>query len=403
MKNIVIINGGRGASSIIPALLEKENVSITSIVNAYDDGKSTGEIRRFFNMLGPSDLRKVQQLFLPESDHLDEHNSLFDFRYPLHSNHGEVVKSLRAFANNDTKKICNISLTNTKVIKPLQEITRSFLNSLQIIEQSKSIKFNFSDCSIMNCLYAGAFLINSRNIERTADYFKKVFDLKGSVIPNCIENRYLVAQRENGEVLKCEAEIVELRSSVKIRRIYLLENPLDEAFIENLNHKEQEEFLKMHDSFVELSKTSLIALENADIIIYSSGTQHSSLYPTYMTRGFGNAIAKNSKAFKVFITNIGADYETPSYKASDFIKGAHKYLNVASSENISFNKLFNTMLINQNQNEDNDNYVKLDNEELKKLHCKLKITDLESRKGSGKHCGSKTISEIFEEYKNFLK
>ena len=142
MKNIVIINGGRGASSIIPALLEKENVSITSIVNAYDDGKSTGEIRRFFNMLGPSDLRKVQQLFLPESDHLDEHNSLFDFRYPLHSNHGEVVKSLRAFANNDTKKICNISLTNTKVIKPLQEITRSFLNSLQIIEQSKSIKFN---------------------------------------------------------------------------------------------------------------------------------------------------------------------------------------------------------------------------------------------------------------------
>ena len=49
MLKIVIINGGRGASTIIPALLSLEDKSITSIVNAYDDGKSTGEIRKFFN------------------------------------------------------------------------------------------------------------------------------------------------------------------------------------------------------------------------------------------------------------------------------------------------------------------------------------------------------------------
>ena len=40
-------------------------VFITSVVNAYDDGKSTGEIRKFFGMLGPSDIRKVQELMLP--------------------------------------------------------------------------------------------------------------------------------------------------------------------------------------------------------------------------------------------------------------------------------------------------------------------------------------------------
>ena len=53
MINVVILNGGRGASTIIPELIEKNNVKLTSIVNAYDDGKSTGEIRRFFSMLGP--------------------------------------------------------------------------------------------------------------------------------------------------------------------------------------------------------------------------------------------------------------------------------------------------------------------------------------------------------------
>ena len=37
---ITIFNGGRGASSIINNLLSKKDIEITSIVNAYDDGKS---------------------------------------------------------------------------------------------------------------------------------------------------------------------------------------------------------------------------------------------------------------------------------------------------------------------------------------------------------------------------
>ena len=109
------------------------------------------------------------------------------------------------------------------MLEPFQEITKYFLDSLKIIEMSKNQRFNFSDCSIMNCLYAGAFIKNNRNIEKTSNFFKSLFDLRGSVIPNCIENRYLVAQRENGEVLVCEADIVELRSNVRINRIYLLE------------------------------------------------------------------------------------------------------------------------------------------------------------------------------------
>ena len=60
MINVVVINGGRGASVLIPELLKVPGVNLSSIVNAYDDGKSTGEIRKFFDMLGPSDIRKVQ-------------------------------------------------------------------------------------------------------------------------------------------------------------------------------------------------------------------------------------------------------------------------------------------------------------------------------------------------------
>ena len=48
MLNVVVLNGGRGAATLIPALLDRQGLHVTSVVNAYDDGKSTGEIRSFF-------------------------------------------------------------------------------------------------------------------------------------------------------------------------------------------------------------------------------------------------------------------------------------------------------------------------------------------------------------------
>ena len=47
MLNVIVLNGGRGAASLIPSLLNRADFQVTSIVNAYDDGKSTGEIRHF--------------------------------------------------------------------------------------------------------------------------------------------------------------------------------------------------------------------------------------------------------------------------------------------------------------------------------------------------------------------
>ena len=93
MLNVVVLNGGRGAATLIPALLDRQGLHVTSVVNAYDDGKSTGEIRSFFGMLGPSDIRKVQQLMLPRDDlNYDAHLALFNHRYPLHCERETVLE-----------------------------------------------------------------------------------------------------------------------------------------------------------------------------------------------------------------------------------------------------------------------------------------------------------------------
>jgi 2-phospho-L-lactate transferase/gluconeogenesis factor (CofD/UPF0052 family) len=57
---IVLFCGGRGSATIIRALLRQTDVELTLIVNAYDDGLSTGRLRRFLpGMLGPSDVRRL--------------------------------------------------------------------------------------------------------------------------------------------------------------------------------------------------------------------------------------------------------------------------------------------------------------------------------------------------------
>src|SRR6201996_8542467 len=59
MTRIVLFCGGRGSATIIRALLRQTDVELTLLVNAYDDGLSTGALRDFIpGMLGPSDFRK---------------------------------------------------------------------------------------------------------------------------------------------------------------------------------------------------------------------------------------------------------------------------------------------------------------------------------------------------------
>src|SRR5947207_2581372 len=56
---VALFCGGRGSATIIREFLRRSNVRLTLLVNAYDDGLSTGTLRNFIpGMLGPSDFRK---------------------------------------------------------------------------------------------------------------------------------------------------------------------------------------------------------------------------------------------------------------------------------------------------------------------------------------------------------
>lgn len=400
MLNVVIINGGRGAGAVIPALLSQKGINLTSIVNAYDDGKSTGEIRRFFGMLGPSDIRKVQELMLSNDDPDDAISQLlFSYRFPENISHQEAMTVLEPFAFGTQPELLGKTFLNQRLANGIRACLLEFVQALKSIEIVKNEKFNFSDCALMNCVYGGAFLLFDRNIEKATLFFDRLFKLKGRVLPTNIEDKKLMALRENGEMLYTEAEIVELRSNVRIERIYLLDQLLDKSRFEHLSLKEKRYFLDRHHSFVPVSLAVRLALKQADIIIYSAGTQHSSLYPTYITNGLAQEIADNHQALKVLITNIGADYETPSYQASDYIKGAYRYLNMSDDRAYHIAELIDVALVNQPLGRQvQDNYVICDSENFSQFETRVICETFEAQHAPGRHDGEKLTAKILSLY-----
>lgn len=399
MLNVVLVNGGRGAGTLIPTLLSTSGVNLTSIVNAYDDGKSTGEIRQAIGMLGPSDIRKVQGLMLPNDiDERDAIIALFDYRFPLDSSHDQVVAVLKSYAEGKSANIAGIEILNKKIRDSIRMFLSRFVKGLDVSERTRGRQMNFGDCSLMNCIYAGAFLHFDRNLEEAALFIGKLFRLKGTVLPTSIEDKKLVAIRNNGDILYSEAEIVELRSNVRIKKIFLLDGYPKKEFFETMSPEERLDYLELNNSFVSIAERVERVLKDADIIIYAPGTQHSSLYPSFMSKGFARTVAENRRALKVFITNIGEDYETPSYTATDYVTGALRYLHLSNGGPLPAAELFSHVFVNSRFSGNLENYVKYDEKELNGIGSTIVIDEFEAVSNPGKHDGKKIIERVMALY-----
>src|SRR5271154_1364811 len=83
--NVVLFSGGSGTQSITEALLRHPKISLKILINAYDDGHSTGRLRKFIpGMLGPSDVRKNINRLMPVAERSQRSLKLVsDYRLPV--------------------------------------------------------------------------------------------------------------------------------------------------------------------------------------------------------------------------------------------------------------------------------------------------------------------------------
>lgn len=403
--HVVNFCGGRGSTSIIKAICERKDWTLVNVVNAYDDGKSTGKIRRMFNMLGPSDLRKTQLVMATDL----AVKAFMGYRLPKWAIDADDV--IYCFSHLGQRRSDIFGLADLAcLIHPFKldmivDALKAFCKSLRLYEKFYGERFDFRDCSIGNIIYAGMYEYLHCNFSAAVAAIGQMLDTVGVSITNSDQNLYLAALREDGEILTSEASIVEGRSTVRLRDFYMLGRPLTLSEYEDLsatdNYDAIAQYLRSISVMPTLKQDVKEAIKNADIIILSPGTQHSSIYPTLRTRFLGAILREAKYALRVMITNIGEDYETPGYTASGLVRGVVKQLRMSDYALWDYDYIdvaLVNMVANLSEHKGMEKYIVDDLVKVDGLDPEMNMAcihaDFEDKNNLGKHDGKLVIDTI---------
>jgi 2-phospho-L-lactate transferase/gluconeogenesis factor (CofD/UPF0052 family) len=309
--SVVVFSGGRGSSVLSKELIAHRDLVVTLAINGYDDGMSTGEVRRFLgDALGPSDFRKNASHLARALRTSDEGTiELLDRRLPSPCPRDEALAILRAVRG----------LAGERINRFAQEVTAS------------ATPFDFSDCAIGNIVFAGAFLINGRDFNKAVDDYCGLLNLPVGMVENVSDgtNAYLVALDPDNRLLASEADIVDANQKNRIKDIFLIDRrPTDDdrRGLASMPEDAILRWLEERRQRVPVNPRLVERLACADLVVYSPGTQHSSLFPSYLTEGLSAAVAGNLRALKLLITNIQADAELTGTSAVEIVDRAIYYM-----------------------------------------------------------------------------
>lgn len=269
IENVVVLSGGSGNDAILKALIDlgysDENIRV--IVNAYDDGKSTGVCREVTGTLGVSDIRK---------NHEKLHKMLCD---------GFVNWPLINFYENRIDVTTDYETGDALFDREIKE----FFHRL------KSEDFEYRNFNVMNIIYSQ--LYSSIGYEATNALFSDALGIEDMVKLNSFDNMKIVAKTENGNIITDEGDIVEWKNpDDKIVDIY---------FVGKKTYGINPEAVRL--------------ISKADLIIISTGTFWSSIYPTLKYEDFYKYI-NEAKGEKLWVVNTNQDKDAYGVTAGEFFE-----------------------------------------------------------------------------------
>ena len=326
MKNVVIFAGGHGAVKLQQSIAKwgGPGVNVQIVISAYDNAKSTLACRQVFDhkILGVSDLRKnhitqykIQQL----NDSTSESNSntahqIYDWlEYRLPKDWNKSFEETYAYVK-DTYVGEQAKYFFT--IYDLETLKHAVDN---FFLQPKAKDINYADFALSNILYASLANMNGNSLEKAGNLMSKMLGIEDNVHLISNVNLYLHAKSVNGQDLNDEDVMSQWKSA---------SDPIDHLYYVDRDGNEHYPTVdELPDRTIDPTHRCEKLLDNADIIIFSSGSQWTSLIPTYAQHGF-NAIIKRSKAKKYLVMNNVEDRDLYGCNADWILAQVSKYVDI---------------------------------------------------------------------------
>lgn len=311
---IVAVGGGTGLSMLLKGVKRITN-NVTAIVTVGDDGGSSGRLREEMGVLPPGDIRNCIAALADDEDLVTK---LFQYRFKT----GEGLEG-HSFGN--------LFLT------ALVAITGDMVSAVR----------------------------ESSN----------VLSIRGRVLPSTLDDMKLVAEMEDGRVIRGESNIPEAKGKVK------------RLFTDPENCRPLPEVIE--------------AIKEADLIILGPGSLYTSVIPNLLIKEISQEIAA-SNAKKIYVCNIMTQPgETDGYSVA-----SHVNTIISHAGN---NKIMEAVLINDYL-PDNlaekyklaDSFpVKLDTENVKATGVKIVSKKLiqDSKEGLVRHSSNRVARAIYHWYR----
>ncbi|MCP9952621.1 2-phospho-L-lactate transferase CofD family protein [Actinomadura madurae] len=320
---VAMFSGGRGGAAIARELLRTPGIRLTLLINGYDNGMSTGALRRYLpGMLGPSDFRKNLLL------HLDARDpgqaalaAVLEHRLPDGTTPRDLAEFVGALAV-DLVEGCHALPRGPRLA--IARDLAAFLDRLGTGARG----FDLADCALGNLVFAGAYLRLGEDFNAAVRACAATFGSPVRLL-NVTggENAHLAALKEDGRLLADEAEIVAPQDPAPITDLFLLRDPVrDRDALEAMPAERVRRILAGRRAEVSPNPAALAAIRDARLIVYGPGTPHSSLYPSYLAPGVAQAVAASRAAAKVLVVNIREDHDVQGLTASDHLARALVHL-----------------------------------------------------------------------------
>jgi len=398
---VVMFSGGSGTRSIASFLQRHPQVDLTLLVNCYDDGHSTGRLRRFISgMLGPSDIRKnIAHMMPSDSSHIGL-AKLSDYRLAKKAAFDPSMELVGAMAELRIERLpseiaVHFEALTFRQARMVARYCQAFLDYQQA-EGAAGRFFDFDDCAIGNIIFGGCYLENGRNFNDAVAAACAAYDVKSTLLNVTQgENLFLVAICEDGTLIRTEAELVSRAASVRIARICLIPEECFRSRIEPrdvLSNDAAVAAVLAEEVVPQINSQCEDALRTADVIIYGPGTQHSSLLPSYLTSGVAKAIASNQPADKVFIANIRRDHDIPLDSVNDLADKLLACLRRGGAADIQWEQVVSQFLIQDQRDRNEEGYIPFDQSSFRYRAETVRVGDWEAE--SGGHSGGIVFEEL---------
>jgi uncharacterized cofD-like protein len=301
---VVVIGGGHGLANLLRGLKGFTN-NITAIVTVGDDGGSSGRLRQELGVLPPGDIRNCITALADEDKLVTE---LFRYRFEQ----GDGLEG-HSFGNLFLTAIC--SITNGDMLEATRLASR-VLNSC------------------------------------------------GQVLPSTLTSMTLVAEFEDGQVVRGESQIPEVNGRIKR--------------------------LRCEPAKPEATPEAIEAIKNADLIVLGPGSLYTSIIPNLLVDGIAEAIVQ-AHARKIYVCNVMTQKgETNNYTDADHVEALLNHAGLSrSTSSIPPNRFVEGVMVNLEAPPANPQLqiapVKHDRERLRQLGIRPVLRPLLSTEFTGHH------------------